>query len=209
MEENKIEAKEREFGDESIYTVLFTAGTALLMACLKRFIMMFFIEQWRLWVFLLLNVVLLAIFFTSMPSSKTTTTTTTKTSTQDQESEEKINITKKPQGGCGPESEEIDDHVNVEKCEKKLESKRSEENDHQKQSIEEGVNENENEDDDDEEEETSRLSKEELNERVEAFIATFRKHLVSDAIRGRSDHHCFYKKKRENFSSQGGKCFVL
>ncbi|KAK2647608.1 hypothetical protein Ddye_015097 [Dipteronia dyeriana] len=204
MEEKKIEAKEREFGDESIYTVLFTAGTALLMACLKRLIMMFFIEQWRLWVFLLLNVVLLAIFFTSMPSSKTTTTTTT--STQNQESEEKINISKKPQCGCGPESEEVDDHVNVEKSEKKLEGKRREENDHQKQSmkqsIEDGVNENEA-DGDDGEEETSRLSKEELNERVEAFIATFRKHLVSDAIRGRSDQHCFNKKKRDNFSSQG------
>ncbi|KAL5742278.1 hypothetical protein ACOSP7_029010 [Xanthoceras sorbifolium] len=222
-EKRECYAKEREFGDESLHTVLFTAGTALMMACLKRFIVVLFIEQWRLWVFLLLNVVLLAIFFTSKPST---------TSTEEQESEENVKVIIKrkelQQCGSAPESEESGHgNVKVEKCEK-LQSKIREEND-QKVSTKDVKNENvknEDEDDDDDGEESPRLSKEELNERVEAFIATFRKQLVSDAIRGR-DRYCFPKKKKEiggnfvklerrfstrtsmNFSTQGANCFVL
>ncbi|EXB47710.1 hypothetical protein L484_010495 [Morus notabilis] len=58
--------KEREFEDDCcIHLVLFTAGTAVLMACLKKVLVVFLLEKWRAWVFVLLNLVLLAILFTS------------------------------------------------------------------------------------------------------------------------------------------------
>ncbi|XP_024038009.1 uncharacterized protein LOC18038195 [Citrus clementina] len=48
--------------------------------------------------------------------------------------------------------------------------------------------------------EPPQLSKEELNERAEAFIATFRQHLVLDAIRGREVQLFNRLQKRENRS---------
>ncbi|XP_031254763.1 uncharacterized protein LOC116112777 [Pistacia vera] len=122
---NKREAKE-------IYTVLFTAGTALLMACLKKAIMLILIEQWRLWVFLVLNLVLLAIFFTSVHS----------TSRDEQALESHGNVKSKKQcGGC-ENVEEMSDNVKVKV---KIESMRS----HKQECVEvleaERLNENEQE----------------------------------------------------------------
>lgn len=167
--EVKREVKEREFGDESIQTVLFTAGTAVLMACLKRFIMMFFIEQWRLWVFLVLNVVLLAILFTSYKTSSTTT---------NQEDEKLKNVKRVEE-----KEEKCEENVKGEEEERAME-------DDEIEVIEDGGIEEE-----EEEEESPRLSKEELNERVEAFIATFRRQLASDAIRSRNQ--CGFSKRSE------------
>jgi hypothetical protein len=56
------ETKEEEFNEDSIQTIMFTLGTFLLMVCLKSFL----VEKWRSYVFLILNVILLAILFMSM-----------------------------------------------------------------------------------------------------------------------------------------------
>lgn len=161
-ESNKREVKE-------IYTVLFTAGTALLMACLKRAVMLMLIEQWRLWVFLVLNLVLLAIFFTSMHSI----------SRDEQTLQGHGNVqSKKGYGGCEI-VEDRSDNVKTERmrrhrqeCVEVLEAQILTENE-QEGVVEEDC------------EEGPRLSKEELNERAEAFIATFRQHLILDARKGR------------------------
>lgn len=211
--ELKRETKERDFDDGNIYTILFTAGTALVTAGLKRAVMHFFIEQWRLWVFLVLNLVLLAIFFTSMRSTKREA---------HQESENRVNIMeeriRRPNKQSEPsqEDKEKDETVykhNVESAEAESEYKSC--NLHFESDNENVVDEEENED----EMEPPRLSKEELNERVEAFIATFRQHLVSDARKCRE--HSFYKKKESekftnlqkrsniNISSHGAKYLVM
>ncbi|KAJ0098745.1 hypothetical protein Patl1_22052 [Pistacia atlantica] len=131
------------------------------MACLKKAIMLILIEQWRLWVFLVLNLVLLAIFFTSVHS----------TSRDEQALESHGNVKSKKQcGGC-ENVEEMSD--NKQECVEVLEAERLNENEQEGIVVEDDC------------EEGPRLSKEELNERVEAFIATFRQHLILDARKGR------------------------
>ncbi|KAB2613952.1 hypothetical protein D8674_036268 [Pyrus ussuriensis x Pyrus communis] len=163
--------KMRESG--RINTVLVTAGAAVLMACLKRFMLMVFLmEQWRAWVFLLLNLVLLAIVFTSISSG---------TSSIGRECENKNNGENNAEGfksnegvkrreyRC-PSAPQIVERVKV--CEDEM-CKRSDSGG--------GESEHERVEDDAEDEEVRKLSKEDLNEKVEAFIVMFRQHLVSDA----------------------------
>lgn len=157
--------EERDHEDDDImHTVFFTAGAALLMACLKRAMITCLIEQWRAWVFLALNLVLLAILFTSLRSS----------SNENQEcndhAEMKIDSNKNNRH-CKGSAQADQEH-----CCKKVDGKKSDEN------------EVDGEDPDQEQpgEAPMKLSKEELNERVETFIAMFRQHLVSDAKKGRS-----------------------
>ncbi|KAG4911574.1 hypothetical protein AAZX31_19G015600 [Glycine max] len=167
----EIITKEEEHKEDSMHTIVFTAGTFLLMVCLKHFL----VEQWRAWVFLILNVILLAILFMSMRPAKL----------EDHSSGSEISV------------EEVKSDNN------KLEKKRSRETEEGKDcytkqccsstSSSTYVHvENEKEEDEEEEEEEEEqvpvLSKEELNERVEAFIAMFRQHLISDV------------KQAENFS---------
>ncbi|GAV73079.1 DUF761 domain-containing protein, partial [Cephalotus follicularis] len=149
--------------NESVGTVLFTAGTVLLMAILKRFLVMFFIEQWRVWIFLLLNIILLAIFITSMRSSSS--------EIQESNNNVEMNIQRKKwrkQCKLPAKVEGCND------CQQLHETRDCE----IKQKLE-----HEHEQVEDNNSEPQRLSKEELNERVEAFIAMFRQHLVSDAIK--------------------------
>ncbi|KAJ4707548.1 ABC transporter F family member 4 [Melia azedarach] len=184
--EEKRETKEREFGDENMYTVLFTAGTALLMVGLKRAVMMFFIEQWRFWVFLVLNLVLLAIFFTSMHNPDV------QNQEQEGDGDNKRKIKKCGHGGEVNEENEEDKECGYFSCDEQVDEAES---NGKNNKLRGGKwNENENEEEAEEEEEeleppSPRLSKEELNERVEAFIATFRKHLVLDARKGRELHY--------------------
>ncbi|CAK9308938.1 unnamed protein product [Citrullus colocynthis] len=151
MKESYRELKQGEVEDkDSIGNALLSAGTALLMAaCLKRAVVMFLVEQWRIWVFLVLNLILVAIFFTSNPSSYS--------DNQSEEPSAKIKQKKIKNRECN-EAEKVE----------KVEIK-------QQQEIEE------EEEDEEEEEEEIGLSKEELNERVEAFIVMFKKQLISDA----------------------------
>lgn len=165
--------------DEYVHTILFAAGTALTMACLKRVMMLFFVEQWRMRVFLVLNLVLLAILFSSIRSTS---------STENQDSnanvEVKIDEKKKRRKQCGwcPKFEACKECHKLSKV-----------NDANEVKQEEFEVDNE----------PPKLSKEELNERVEAFIAMFRQHLVSDARKGRNKFHP-RPKQTENFNLQKG-----
>ncbi|KAI4351543.1 hypothetical protein L6164_005900 [Bauhinia variegata] len=155
------EVIEREHEEDSVQTIVFTAGTVLVMLGLKRFL----VEQWRAWVFLILNLILLAILFMSMRPSCWVMS-----------QEGKIwKIKKKSASGCAQEAEaEAEAETEKEKeCCKEQYSKIDEENEKEEE-IEE------------EEEEEGEVSKEELNERVEAFITMFRQHLVSDAKQAES-----------------------
>ncbi|XWS40818.1 hypothetical protein CRYUN_Cryun17cG0028200 [Craigia yunnanensis] len=182
-----MEEKKDGNENENVNTALFTAGIVLLLVCLKRALLLFLVEQWRAWVFLVLNIVLLAIFFTSMnPNSS-------------QVSHQEIS---KKKGNCN----EVEAWKEDKLLKSKKRSKTEADDDEEKLEKEVVVVEEEN-------VELPKLSKEELNERVEAFIAMFRQHLALDARKGRDK---FYKdknqadmKKHINPSSDGEKCFVL
>lgn len=51
--------------EDKLQAVWFAAGVAALMACLERAMLVSFVEQWRVIAFLALNLLLLAILFTS------------------------------------------------------------------------------------------------------------------------------------------------
>ncbi|OMO79105.1 hypothetical protein CCACVL1_13914 [Corchorus capsularis] len=163
---------------------LFTVGMLLLMVCLKIALLLFLVEQWRAWVFLVLNIVLLAIFFTS-------------SSTQSQESKGEM----KKRGNCRLPIDEVEA--------KKRKNESSDDIDEEK--VEEKVEEEKN----NEAHDPLKLSKEELNERVEAFIAMFRQQLASDARKGRENNKFFADRKQADMkkpiklSSHGVNCFVL
>ncbi|KAF5479521.1 hypothetical protein F2P56_000333 [Juglans regia] len=175
MEMRKIKSHKRvteerdQFEDDDIMnTVLFTAGAALLMACVKRAITSLVEQYWRAWVFLALNLVLLAIVFTSLRSASNENQ-----ECNDDHAEMKIERNENKRH-CTGSAQADQDH-----CGHKVHRKKSDENEI------DGV------DDPDEDhagdQAPMRLSKEELNERVETFIAMFRQHLASDAKKaGRS-----------------------
>ncbi|XP_059643160.1 uncharacterized protein LOC132285018 [Cornus florida] len=146
--------------EDNLQAVWFAAGTAVLMACLKRATVVSLVEQWRVWVFLALNLLLLAILFTSTSSTN-----------QPQESnytnEEPNTIErKKRRKQCMRFLLEDEQGSNSSMFFKstgiitRTEKEVVEEDDDVKQIS---------------------LSKEELNEKAEAFIAMFRRHLISDA----------------------------
>ncbi|KAE8732007.1 Detected protein of unknown function [Hibiscus syriacus] len=174
---------------ENVNTALFTAGIAVLVVCLKRALLLFLVQQWRAWVFLVVNLVLLAIFFTSInPNSS------------QQEINRKDEESKKTSGGLNEVEackEEDNDEVVNSKKRRKCED------------VEEVVEKRLMVEEEEEEEniEALKLSKEELNERVEAFIAMFRQHLASDARKGRNQSDL--KKKHTSLSADGVNSFVL
>ncbi|KAK2365763.1 hypothetical protein P8452_54549 [Trifolium repens] len=159
------ETKEEEFNEDSIQTIMFTLGTFLLMVCLKSFL----VEKWRSYVFLILNVILLAILFMSMkPNYWSSRNLESESNVEDVKNDDKLK-----KSACGI-SQEIEENK---KCYKK-----------QCWTSASTISTNhvhvENEIDEEEDEHVEVLSKEELNERVEAFIAMFRKHLISDDKHG-------------------------
>ncbi|XP_019161806.1 PREDICTED: uncharacterized protein LOC109158328 [Ipomoea nil] len=142
-----MEATKKQGGnghhDLHVQAVWFAAGTAALMACLERAVVVSFVEQWRVLVFLALNLLLLAILFTSTrPNSPPETLINT------------------PIISCTT-AEEADEAA----IEKEAEAEAEED-------AEDPVDDLKSAD----------MSKEELNERAEAFIAMFRQHLASDAF---------------------------
>ncbi|KAM3286621.1 hypothetical protein P3S67_025420 [Capsicum chacoense] len=163
---------------DKLQAVWFAAGVAALMACLERAILVSFVEQWRLVAFLSLNLLLLAILFTSTTSAAPTTpnvetsqqTTSTSTNTTTDESkieDEKVGKEcKKPLVPCVEEvvEEAITKEVIVEYP--TIIDKRE---NIEEQSLDDSID------------EAQQISMEELNERAEAFIAMFRQHLISDA----------------------------
>ncbi|AEE77443.1 hypothetical protein AtNW77_Chr3g0189171 [Arabidopsis thaliana] len=180
--------------EENMCTSLLTAVVVLSMACLKHFSSVsYLIEQWRSLVFLILNVVLLAVYFTSTrPNLGRSHDFKTRRGGRLRMMREKKNKIKKKktrvvvepacfdQGFLLVEPKEV-----IKKCVLVEETKRVcpkfEETVkdclfHKKEIEYNG---------EEDEFEPGRLSNEELNERVEAFITTFRQHLVLDARRGR------------------------
>lgn len=163
--ECEIETKEEEQKEDNIHTtIVFTAGTFLLMVCLKRFL----VEQWRAWVFLVLNVILLAILFMSMRPCYWG-----QNSESDESSvEEAKNDKKEKMGQCDKCFQGIEEGK---ECYRKQSWTSTTTTTHvhiQNETYED--------EEEEEEEQVLMLSKEELNERVEAFIAMFRQHLISD-----------------------------
>lgn len=136
--------------DYVMHMVLLTAGASVSV------LMVFLMEQWRAWVFIVLNLVLLAILFTSVSS----------TSSENQECNSgngevdrvPVKVERKETRQCRWPPAQVDQEVLKECDEEWFE-------------VEDKM----------EEEEVPKLSKEALNERVEAFILMFRQHLVSDA----------------------------
>ncbi|XP_073119843.1 uncharacterized protein [Henckelia pumila] len=140
--------------DDQIKAVWFAAGTAVLMACIERATVVSLFAHWRVWAFLVLNLLLLAILFTSKSQ---TWCSNRDTDTQDGNADPELDKKKK--------MPLWQPHVsaNVIQCV---------ENETKIKCDEDGRL---------QEEAQFELSKEELNQRVENFIAMFRQHLVSDS----------------------------
>lgn len=167
------EAKETGHEEDAIHTIVITAGTVLLMSCLKRFP----VEQLRAWVFLILNLILLAIIFMSMRPGCWVRSTAASEGNVDEVKNGKAE--KSRPCACSQDIEEGKEWYK-EQCwtsDVHVQNVRDEE------AEEELVG---------EEEVLPRHLKEELNGRVEAFIVMFKQHLVSDA------------KQAENFRIQKG-----
>ncbi|CAH2045065.1 unnamed protein product [Thlaspi arvense] len=187
----RVEKKEAE--EENMCTALLTAVVVLSMACLKHFSSVsYLIEQWRSLVFLLLNVVLLAVYFTSTrPISGETHDFKTRRGSRlkmvrgkkNKKTTKKTRMVKQPaisdQDFLVVEPEEVIKNCVVVETKKICPEFEETVKDcvFHKKDMDFNV--------EDDEFEPGRLSNEELNERVEAFITTFRQHLVLDARRGR------------------------
>ncbi|KAL2240468.1 uncharacterized protein LOC105177191 [Sesamum indicum] len=150
-----------EKGEDRVKAVCFAAGTAALMACIERAVVVSVFMHWRVWAFLALNLLLLAILFTS--KSQTPSDDIIQEDGANSEIKKKKSIRKDcarasvSTNGSG-EMLKSDQRGEAVVCEKEI-----------------------NVEDDGKKEDNEQLSKEELNQRVEAFIAMFRQHLVSDA----------------------------
>ncbi|XP_009604058.1 uncharacterized protein LOC107828660 [Nicotiana tabacum] len=154
---------------DKLQAVWFAAGVAALMACLERAMLVSFVEQWRVIAFLALNLLLLAILFTSR--STPITPIVEETSPECISNTTKSKIEKR----------------RVEECKKPLVVPSVDEvSEEETKDVKEDytiIDNKENREDqlDDSIDETQQISMEELNERAEAFIAMFRQHLISDA----------------------------
>lgn len=161
---------ERKQDEQQLHAVRFAAGAAVLMACLERATLVSFFEQWRVFVFIVLNLLLLAILFTS--SNYHTCPNLTNVVGSDAQEDTTSNKDEVRTQQCSNFAKRS--HQDVSKM---LESETKTEMVNETCNIDEG----EESEDEDDNKKASGLSKEELNEKVEAFITMFRqKYLVSD-----------------------------
>ncbi|KZV45656.1 hypothetical protein F511_02316 [Dorcoceras hygrometricum] len=133
--------------EDCLTAVWFAAGTAASIACIERAIVVSLFAHWRVWVFLALNLLLLAILFTSKSEPRV----------DDQNGFTNTKLNRKKRSLDNGHAQLLKNEDNVEAKMKTAESDVIQEAQYQ-------------------------LTKEELNQRVEAFIAMFRQHLVSDAM---------------------------
>lgn len=142
-------------GEDRLRAVSFAAGTAAFMACVERAFVVSVFMHWRVWAFLALNLLLLAILFTS---------------TSEIPSNDEV---------CSENGEDAE----IKKCKKRRHQPQvvpieAEETPPPPPAVvvveETGEIEGKVEDYDE-------LSEEELKQRVEDFIAMFRQHLICDA----------------------------
>ncbi|CAN4079311.1 unnamed protein product [Withania somnifera] len=158
---------------DKLQAVCFAAGMAAVMACLERAILVSFVEQWRLIAFLALNLLLLAILFTSTTTTPILQITqSTNTSTESKIEENMGKECKKPLLPCVEEISEEAITKDVKEEYITIINKREEE------LLDDSVD------------EAQQISMEELNKRAEAFIARFRQHLISDAKAYRYSKSC-------------------
>lgn len=164
MEDNKTKK-------DQLQAVWFAAGMAVVIACLERAVVVSIFKQWHMWVFLALNLLLIAILFTSTYPPRNTSNPPPKShSGQETKTHAPVHVSQAPVHA--PPSTVENDRVN------------------------EGEESGDDEDDvdDDNDEKSLVLSNDELNEKVEAFISRFRQqYLVSDVkiiSRTRSDNVC-------------------
>ncbi|CAI9283251.1 unnamed protein product [Lactuca saligna] len=152
-----------------LQAVLFTAGTAVVFACLERAVVVSIFKQWHMWVFLALNLLLIAILFTSTHPPQNSSNPPSKS--------QETNGTRKTEPPPLPaEANHHEDIFDEDEDELKLSNEESEESNFEE-----------------EEKSSSLFSNDELNERVEAFISRFRQqYLVSDVkiSRTRSENVC-------------------
>lgn len=159
-----MEQGKRKEDEQQLHAVRFAAGVAVLMACLERAAVVSFYEHWRVWVFLTLNLLLLAILFTSNHTTCSSGGSIGRSNNLQEEKyaddvkhkSEKEKILK--QCSALEPANSSDDNMKM----RKSESTR-EERDGERGEEEENVAKKSN-----------GLSKEELNEKAEAFIAMFR-----------------------------------
>lgn len=162
---------ERKQDEQQLHAVRFAAGAAVLMACLERATLVSFFEQWRVFVFIALNLLLLAILFTSS-NYHTQPSITNEVVSTDAQGEKTGTEDEAPMLQCSTlEKTKYQDVTKMLKSESKTETV------NEKCKFDEG----EEIEDEDDNNKASGLSKEELNEKVEAFITMFRqKYLVSE-----------------------------
>ncbi|XP_011085788.1 uncharacterized protein LOC105167685 isoform X1 [Sesamum indicum] len=149
--------KMREY--DQLQAVWFAAGMAAFIACIERAAVESLFTHWRVWAFLALNLLLLAILFTSKSQIPANEIDEETDADLEINSKKRIRLQSRPVISVNDGSENVK-LLNSGEC---PEYERSNVEDHGKEEAQE------------------QLSKEELNQRVEAFITMFRQHLVSDA----------------------------
>lgn len=187
--------------DVQIQAMWFAAGTAAAMACLQRAVLVSVMEQWRMLVFLALNLLLLAILFTSTSTHNSNNTINSTSSTDGGSSisiESEVDEEKKWKKQTGLSVPSVSADPPPAEDERREDGSRSKDrradsellmcrsnkaenvapiitNEREFHNLKNDEGEAHPQDQDQE------LSMDELNRRAEAFIAMFRQHLLSDA----------------------------
>ncbi|KAL6994272.1 hypothetical protein U1Q18_012379 [Sarracenia purpurea var. burkii] len=153
---------EKKKEDDNLHAVWFAAGTLVAAACLQRASVASLVEQWRVWVFLALNLLLLAILFTSTCINNDNNNPSASSDDVEASQGERrmVAVGERCGGGSFLRLPNSGDQM----VEDGGESGR------RGGGIRQNIN--------------RQLSGEELNRRVEAFIAMFRRQLVLDAANG-------------------------
>ncbi|KAK4409899.1 Paired amphipathic helix protein Sin3-like 2 [Sesamum angolense] len=160
--------KMREY--DQLQAVWFAAGMAAFIACIERAVVESLFTHWRVWAFLALNLLLLAILFTSKSQIPANEIDEETDGDLEFDSKKRIRLQSRPVISVNDGSENVK-LLNSGECPE-----------YERSNVE----------DDGKEEAQEQLSKEELNQRVEAFITMFRQHLVSDA---KDEVILFYREK--------------